>query len=76
MQKLRSAIDKRGLKVSADRLGIKKSRLGNWVDRGVPVEHCAEVERVLGVSRKVLRPDDWQLIWPELKQSKRSRNHA
>jgi hypothetical protein len=36
----------------------------------VPVDKCAEVERVSrGIaSRKILRPDDWHRIWPELNQ--------
>lgn len=38
--------------------------------RPVPICHCANIE--LGtsglVTRKELRPDDWHLIWPELKE--------
>jgi DNA-binding transcriptional regulator YdaS (Cro superfamily) len=57
-----------GRAVLAERLGIKPSAIGNWKDRGVPLEHCAAIERESGgkVTRKDLRPSDWQDIWPEL----------
>ena len=66
MKTLQQAVESRGLKVSADLLGVSPQRLSNWMDRGVPVEHCAAVETELGVTRQDLRPDDWHLIWPEL----------
>ncbi|PZQ77967.1 MAG: hypothetical protein DI563_02075 [Variovorax paradoxus] len=66
MQTLKQAVDERGLTASAALLGISPQRLANWVERGVPTEHCARVEAVLGVGRRDLRPDDWQAIWPEL----------
>ena len=66
MKTLQQAVDSRGLKASADLLGVSPQRLSNWMDRGVPVEHCASVETELGVTRRDLRPDDWHLIWPEL----------
>jgi len=50
------------------RLGVKPSAIGNWKDRGVPIEHCAPIELACGgvVTRRELRPADWQRIWPEL----------
>lgn len=66
METLKQAVEAKGLKVSADLLAVTPQRLSNWMERGVPVEHCASVEAELGVSRKTLRPDDWQTIWPEL----------
>lgn len=50
------------------RLGVKVSAIGNWKDRGVPLEHCASIEKACGgvVTRKDLRPADWMHIWPEL----------
>jgi len=35
--------------------------------RPVPVERCVGIERATSgaVTRKDLRPDDWQAIWPE-----------
>jgi len=66
MQTLKQAVEAKGLKVSAELLGVTPQRLSNWVERGVPVERCAGVEAELGVSRKTLRPDDWRAIWPEL----------
>lgn len=39
--------------------------------RSVPVERCFAIERATGgaVTRRDLRPDDWQQIWPELADS-------
>lgn len=36
--------------------------------RPFPPEHCVTLERESGgaLSRKMLRPGDWQAIWPEL----------
>lgn len=36
--------------------------------RPVPVKYCLAIEIETGkkISRKDLRPDDWQKIWPEL----------
>ena len=35
--------------------------------RPIPIERCVPIERATGgaVTRKDLRPDDWQSIWPE-----------
>lgn len=69
MKTLQQTVESAGLKASAQLLRITPQRLSNWMDRGVPVEHCAAVEMVLGVSRRDLRPEDWHLIWPELAQA-------
>lgn len=57
-----------GRGVMADRLGVKPSAIGNWKDRGVPLEHCAAIELACDgfVTRRDLRPEDWRRIWPEL----------
>ena len=36
--------------------------------RKIPVERCVAIERATNgaVTRKDLRPDDWEEIWPEL----------
>lgn len=49
-------------------LGVKPSAIGNWKVRGVPLEHCAAIERTTAgaVTRAELRPDDYWLIWPDL----------
>jgi len=49
-------------------LGVKPSAIGNWKDRGVPLEHCAAIEIACAgvVTRRDLRPADWRRIWPEL----------
>lgn len=40
--------------------------------RPVPLEKCFAIEKATNgdVSRKDLRPDDWQEIWPELCEEK------
>ena len=56
-----------GLTGLAAVLGVTKAVVWAWIDRGqAPVERCHEIERVTGVRRWYLRPDDWHLIWPEL----------
>lgn len=52
----------------AQLLGVSIAAVGNWKSRGVPLEHCVPIERATegAVTRRDLRPDDWQAIWPEL----------
>jgi len=47
---------------------VLPSAIGNWKIRGVPFQRCVEIEQATAgaVTRRDLRPDDWQLIWPEL----------
>ncbi|WP_063894811.1 transcriptional regulator [Burkholderia ubonensis] len=50
---------------------VKPAHIWNWMHRdrrGVPAEACVRIEVATGgvVSRRDLRPDDWQDIWPEL----------
>jgi DNA-binding transcriptional regulator YdaS (Cro superfamily) len=51
-------------------LGVTPQAVAFWRDgkRRLPVEACPAIERATGgaVTRKELRPDDWQTIWPEL----------
>ncbi len=57
-------------------VGVSPALVYQWRTgrRPVPVEHCADIERVtIGeVSRRDLRPDDWQRIWPELAEEARA----
>lgn len=57
-------------KALADRLGVTKAAVWQWKQEGrkTPIEHCAAIERISGgaVTRRELRPDDWDSIWPEL----------
>lgn len=54
-------------------LKVTVAALGNWKVRGVPIEQCVPLERALGgaVTRRDLRPADWQDIWPELAPANR-----
>lgn len=49
-------------------LGVSQQNISYWRAAGVPVEHCAAIEIATegAVTRRDLRPDDWQKIWPEL----------
>lgn len=49
---------------------VSPARLFNWIKRdgGPPPEYCAAMEEIVDgqVTRQQFRPDDWQVIWPEL----------
>jgi len=66
---LRAACPKPGDQAeAARRCGISPAFLNQMINgrRGVPIAMGATIERVLGVSRRDLFPDQWQTIWPEL----------
>ena len=54
----------------ARQIGVHPVLIRQWASgsRAVPIEHCAALERATGgaVSRRSLRPADWERIWPEL----------
>ena len=54
----------------ADSLGVSRQVVWNWLhrDKAVPAQHCLSIEALTGVSRKLLRPDDWQKFWPDTKR--------
>ena len=56
--------------VLARQVGVSPALVYQWrtAKRPVPIEHCAAIEHATSgeVSRRDLRPDDWQRIWPEL----------
>lgn len=68
---------KRGRSVAvALALGIRPPTVSDWV-RGnnvIPVDRCVAIERATdgAVTRKDLRPSDWQDHWPELAQGSSS----
>lgn len=55
----------------AQMLGVSLGAIGNWKARGMPIGPCLAIERATGgkVTRKDLRPVDWQDIWPEIAQA-------
>ncbi len=62
---------KRGSGIAlAKTLQVSQPTVSDWCTgkKRVPVERCASIERATNgaVTRKDLRPDDWQEIWPEL----------
>jgi DNA-binding transcriptional regulator YdaS (Cro superfamily) len=54
----------------ATKLGITPVLINQWANakRPIPPERCVAIERATDgeVTRPELRPDDWELIWPEL----------
>ena len=74
METLKHYAAEHGLTPLARSLDVSVQRLANWMDRGVPTDMCAAVERCTNgaVSRKSLRPDDWHLIWPELADAEKA----
>jgi len=60
-KELRKAVKRYGGPSKVARaLGMTPQRVGNWLKRGVPVQNCPQVERLLGVPCSVLRPDvEW-----------------
>lgn len=55
-------------------LGVTAAAVNQWLKglRPVPARHCVAIEAATkgAVTRQDLRPNDWQLIWPELKNKK------
>ena len=53
------------------------SSVSQWASgkRPIPAERCPAIERATNgaVTRRDLRPDDWQRIWPELAARERTR---
>lgn len=69
---LLQAIDEAGgLTEVSRRLGESPSTVSNWVSRGVPVARCAAFDEAVfhATKRWQHRPDDWHLIWPELRSA-------
>lgn len=61
-----------GTTAVAKLLNVKPPSVHGWRSGGIPDDKLIRLapilERITGgeVSRKILRPDDWQSIWPEL----------
>lgn len=69
MQAVKEACDKvGGQSALAGRLGVKPAFVYQWLRglRPIPAKYCMAIERETGVSRVLLRPDDWRDFWPEL----------
>lgn len=74
MEHVKKAIRDAGVANVAKALGVKTQVVFNWIERGVPVLECARLEAVMGgkLTRQQMRPNDWQQIWPELAEVKKS----
>jgi DNA-binding transcriptional regulator YdaS (Cro superfamily) len=64
----------------AQALGVTPPVVSDWVcgKKGIPWERCTAIERATGgaVTRKDLRPLDWQDHWPELAQTNTQSNQT
>ena len=68
---LKDYLDKHGAKTKlAIEIGAQPQLVWQWANgvRVVPIERCYPIEQATAgvVTRRDLRPDDWQKIWPEL----------
>lgn len=58
-------------------LAVTPQAVNAWKkgERPVPVQHCLDIERATDgeVTRRDLRPNDWQKIWPDLAETKNRR---
>ena len=71
MNALETAIESAGgVGKLAAAIGVGQPVVSNWRARGTTPDavHCVAIERATkgAVTRRDLRPDDWQAIWPEL----------
>ena len=61
-----------GNSVVADMLGIRQPSVCNWRLRGIPDQRlmilAPQLEHIGLISRKELFPDNWQILWPELRK--------
>jgi DNA-binding transcriptional regulator YdaS (Cro superfamily) len=69
--KLSEFLSERGQgSLMAKALGVPQELVSQWRTgvRPVPLERCVDIERLTEgkVTRRDLRPDDWERIWPEL----------
>lgn len=53
-------------------LEVSPQMVSQWVsdnptrNRPVAARHCKLIEKLYGISRRRLRPDDWHRYWPDL----------
>lgn len=71
---LRDYLDKHGEKTKlAIEIGAQAQLVWQWAAgvRVVPIGRCYAIEQATNgvVTRRDLRPNDWQKIWPELAQT-------
>lgn len=66
-----------GLTKVAQTLQVSSNRLANWMRRGVPAEHCPDVEAAVGIPCEILRPDiSWHVVRGEQRTMKRGGERA
>ncbi len=74
--KLNEYLDKEKISQSAfaEVVGVTQGMVYQWIGGHRPIspEKCVLIEKATNkkVTRKDLRPNDWELIWPELADKK------
>lgn len=66
---IQEAIDRMGGPVQgARKVGARNYQtLQQWVaSNSIPPKYCRSIEEETGISRRLLRPNDWADYWPEL----------
>ncbi|MGF6212367.1 transcriptional regulator [Comamonas sp. 4034] len=81
MNQLQSACAIAGGQAALSRqLGVTAAAVNQWIKglRPVPPRHCVSIELATkgAVTRQDLRPNDWQLIWPELTPKQKEVAHG
>lgn len=70
-----STLERGGASRLADALGVSISFLSQMASGAAAISpaRCVAIEQATNgtVTRRDLRPDDWQLIWPELADSQK-----
>ena len=66
--------DSKSAATLAKELGVSPVLVSQWRTsaRAVPIDRCVAIWRATAgkVTRRDLRPDDWEEIWPELAEAK------
>lgn len=81
MNALETAIESAGgVGKLAAAIGVGQPVVSNWRARGTTPDaaQCVAIERATkgAVTRRDLRPDDWQAIWPELSKPRKPKTAA
>jgi DNA-binding transcriptional regulator YdaS (Cro superfamily) len=58
-----------GAKKLADALDEQPATVSNWRQRGIPANRAKAIERMTGISVRLLRPHDWHAYWPDLQDA-------
>lgn len=73
MQQTRALYEPQNLDKVSKALGITKQAIGHWKTRGVPAEHCPDIELLLGIKCEALNPGvNWAVLRKQPRKAKAS----